>query len=140
MKGITEMTEQEILALTEEDVQKLIKLRMMEEGIKIMDKPEVPELFEIEPADLKTFTIPFFEDYAFTDMEEANAVAEALRNAKTLRKVEYDWNKLGTTTNTSSRKINTITLSSQTLRLTVALCIQVNYTKRFPTLPYRTRL
>lgn len=38
MKGITEMTEQEILALTEEDVQKLIKLRMMEEGIKIMDK------------------------------------------------------------------------------------------------------
>lgn len=61
MKGITEMTEQEILALTEEDVQKkLIKLRMMEEGIKIMDKPEVPELFEIEPADLKMFTIPFF--------------------------------------------------------------------------------
>ena len=95
MKGITEMTEQEILALTEEDVQKLIKLRMMEEGIKIMDKPEVPELFEIEPADLKVFTIPFFEGYAFTDMEEANAVAEALRNAKTLRKVEYDWNKLG---------------------------------------------
>ena len=33
MKGITEMTEQEILALTEEDVQKMIKLRMMEEGI-----------------------------------------------------------------------------------------------------------
>lgn len=31
------MTEQEILALTEEDVQKMIKLRMMEEGIKIMD-------------------------------------------------------------------------------------------------------
>ena len=28
----------------------MIKLRMMEEGIKIMDKPEVPELFEIEPA------------------------------------------------------------------------------------------
>lgn len=40
MKGITEMTEQEILALTEEDVQKMIKLRMMEEGIKIMDKPQ----------------------------------------------------------------------------------------------------
>ena len=34
MKKITEMTEQEILALTEEDVQKIIKLRMMEEGIK----------------------------------------------------------------------------------------------------------
>ena len=165
MKGFTEMTEQEILALTEEDVQKLIKLRMMEEGIKIMDKPEVPELFEIEPADLKVFTIPFFEGYAFTDMEEANAVAEALRNAKPFAKLNTigtnseattnissrnnakpfaKLNTIGTnseaTTNISSRKINTITLSSQTLRLTVALYIQVNYTKRFQTLPHRTRL
>lgn len=140
MKGITEMTEQEILALTEEDVQKLIKLRMMEEGIKIMDKPEVPELFEIEPADLKVFTIPFFEGYAFTDMEEANAVAEALRNAKPFAKLNTIGTNSEATTNISSRKINTITLSSQTLRLTVALCIQVNYTKRFQTLPHRTRL
>lgn len=95
MKKITEMTEQEILALTEEDVQKMIKLQMMEEGIKIMDKPQVPELFDIEPADLEVFTIPFLGDFAFTSMEDANAVAEALRNAKTLRKVEYDWNKMG---------------------------------------------
>lgn len=62
MKGITEMTEQEILALTEEDVQKLIKLRMMEEGIKIMDKPKIPELFEIEPADIR-LTYKFATDY-----------------------------------------------------------------------------
>ena len=34
MKKITEMTEQEILALTDEDVQKMIKLRMMEEALK----------------------------------------------------------------------------------------------------------
>jgi hypothetical protein len=54
MKGFTEMTEQEILALTEEDVQKLIKLRMMEEGIKIMDKPKIPELFEIEHLSLSS--------------------------------------------------------------------------------------
>lgn len=60
MKGITEMTEQEILALTEEDVQKMIKLRMMEEGIKIMDKPKIPELFEIEPADIQYFSIPLW--------------------------------------------------------------------------------
>ena len=95
MKTINEMTEQEILALTEEDVQKMIKLRMMEEGIKIMDKPQVPELFEIEPADLKVFTIPLLSNFAFTDMEEANAVAEALMKAKTLRKVDYDWNRMG---------------------------------------------
>lgn len=55
------MTDQEILALTEEDVQKLIKLRMMEEGIKIMDKPKIPELFEIEPADIQYFSIPLLD-------------------------------------------------------------------------------
>lgn len=95
MKNINEMTEQEILALTEEDVQKMIKLRMMEEGIKIMDRPRVPELFEVEPADLEIFTIPILSGFAFTNMEEANAVAKALIKAKTLRKVDYDWQKNG---------------------------------------------
>lgn len=42
MKNISEMTEQEIIALSDEDVQKMIKLRMMEEGIKLLDKPKVP--------------------------------------------------------------------------------------------------
>jgi len=95
MKKITEMTEQEILALTEEDVQKIIKLRMMEEGIKIMDKPKVPELFEIAPADVQIFTIPILDGFAFTDMEEVTKVAEVLQNVNSLRKVDYDWNKLG---------------------------------------------
>ena len=89
------MTEQEILALTEEDVQKLIKLRMMEEGIKIMDKPKIPELFEIEPADIQYFSIPLLDGFAFTDINEATKVAEILKSAKSLRKVDYDWNKLG---------------------------------------------
>lgn len=95
MKGFTEMTDQEILALTEEDVQKLIKLRMMEEGIKIMDKPKIPELFEIEPADIQYFSIPLLDGFAFTDINEATKVAEILKSAKSLRKVDYDWNKLG---------------------------------------------
>jgi hypothetical protein len=95
MKQITEMTEQEILALTEEDVQKMIKLRMMEEGIKLLDKPKVPELFEIEPADIQYFSIPLLDGFVFTDLEEATKVAETLKNAKSLRKVDYDWNKIG---------------------------------------------
>ena len=53
--------------------------------------PEVPELFEIEPADLKVFTIPFFEGYALQTWKKRNAGSRRLRNAKTLRKVEYDW-------------------------------------------------
>lgn len=95
MKRINEMTEQEIIALSDEDVQKMIKLRMMEEGIKLLDKPKVPELFEIEPTDIQYFSIPLLEGFAFTNLEEATKVAETLKNAKSLRKVDYDWNKLG---------------------------------------------
>lgn len=67
----------------------------MEEGIKLLDKPKVPELFEIEPTDIQYFSIPLLEGFAFTNLEEATKVAETLKNAKSLRKVDYDWNKLG---------------------------------------------
>lgn len=95
MKNINEMTEQEILALSENDIQNMIKFRMMEEGIKVIDKPKKPELFEIEPADQKVYVIPILNGYAFTDFAEAQKVADALREAKSFRKIDYDWNKLG---------------------------------------------
>lgn len=95
MKKINEMTEQEILALSEQDIQNMIKFRMMEEGIKIIDKPKKPELFEIEPADKKVYIIPILNGYAFTDFAEAQKVSDALQNAKSFKKIEYDWNKLG---------------------------------------------
>lgn len=68
---------------------------MMEEGIKVIDKPKKPELFEIEPADQKVYVIPILNGYAFTDFAEAQKVADALREAKSFRKVDYDWDKLG---------------------------------------------
>jgi hypothetical protein len=95
MKKINEMTEQEILALSEQDIQNMVKFRMMEEGIKIIDKPKKPELFEIEPADKKVYIIPILDGYAFTDFAEAQKVSEALQSAKSFRKVDCDWNKLG---------------------------------------------
>lgn len=95
MKKINEMTEQEILALSEQDIQNMIKFRMMEEGIKVIDKPKKPELFEIEPADQKVYVVPILDGYAFTDFADAQKVADALREAKSFRKVDYDWNKLG---------------------------------------------
>lgn len=134
------MTEQEILALTEEDVQKLIKLRMMEEGIKIMDKPKIPELFEIEPADIQYFSIPLLDGFAFTDINEAIKVAEILKSAKSLRKVDYDWNKLGS--DYKFLKIVRNTSLMETLILTSFQdgLIRMNYMLRFQALPHRTRL
>lgn len=94
MKKIAEMTEQEILALTEEDVEKQVKLRMMEEGVKIMGEPEYEPLNEVARPDVLAFTISGFVGYVFTDMEEAAGISEVLRNAKSIRKVEYSRTKL----------------------------------------------
>lgn len=140
MKGFTEMTDQEILALTEEDVQKLIKLRMMEEGIKIMDKPKIPELFEIEPADIQYFSIPLLDGFAFTDINEATKVAEILKSAKSLRKVDYDWNKLGSDYKFLKRVRNTSLMGTLILTSFQDGLIRMNYMLRFQTLPHRTRL
>ena len=139
MKGFTEMTDQEILALTEEDVQKLIKLRMMEEGIKIMDKPKIPELFEIEPADIQYFSIPLLDGFAFTDINEATKVAEILKSAKSLRKVDYGIN-LGVITSSLKRVRNTSLMGTLILTSFQDGLIRMNYMLRFQTLPHRTRL
>lgn len=95
MKTIRELTEQEILSLTDEQVDNLIKLELMNSGIKIMDKPKVPELFEIDPADVTCYSIPILDAYVFTDFEEAKRVADALKSAKSFRSISYDWNRLG---------------------------------------------
>lgn len=134
------MTEQEILALTEEDVQKMIKLRMMEEGIKIMDKPKIPELFEIEPADIQYFSIPLLDGFAFTDINEATKVAEILKSAKSLRKVDYDWNKLGSDYKFLKRVRDTSLMGTLILTSFQDGLIRMNYMLRFQTLPHRTRL
>ena len=96
MKKINEMTEQEILNLTEEEIQKMIKLRLAEEGIKIMESPKVPKLFEIDAPDLTVYTIPCLGDnLCFLDLNEANAMLELLIKSKSLGLADYDWNKLG---------------------------------------------
>lgn len=134
------MTEQEILALTEEDVQKLIKLRMMEEGIKIMDKPKIPELFEIEPADIQYFSIPLLDGFAFTDINEATKVAEILKSAKSLRKVDYDWNKLGSDYKFLKKSEKYKFNGNSDLTSFQDGLIRMNYMLRFQALPHRTRL
>lgn len=138
MKKINEMTEQEIFALSDEDVQKMIKLRMMEEGVKLMDKPKVPELFEIEPADIQYFSIPLLDGFAFTDFEEATKVAEMLKSAKSLRKVDWDY-KLGSDYKYLEKENDTSLTEDLTLTFFRVGLTLSSYTPRFQTLPHRTK-
>ena len=47
MKKINEMTEQEILVLSEKDIQNMIKFRMMEEGIKVLTSLRNPNYLKL---------------------------------------------------------------------------------------------
>ena len=134
MKNISEMTEQEIIALSDEDVQKMIKLRMMEEGIKLLDKPKVPELFEIEPADTQYFSIPLLL-----------TLRKLLRLRKSW-KVQSLYEKLITigidlevNTSTLKRVNDTSSTGTQILIFFQAGLTPMNYMLRFQILPHRTR-
>lgn len=90
------MTEQEVLSLTDEDIQKMQKLAMAKAGIAIMDEPKVPELFDITPPDLVVSTVYMIGDMVgFTDPVEAVAFVKFLKDAKSLVRVDYDYNKAG---------------------------------------------
>lgn len=112
---------------------------MMEEGIKLLDKPKVPELFEIEPADTQYFSIPLLDGFAFTDIEEATKVAEILKSAKSLRKVDYDWNRLGSEYKYLKKSERYKFNGNSDLIFFQAGLTPMNYMLRFQILPHRTR-
>ena len=96
MKTINELTEKEILNLSDAEVQKMIKLRLAEEGIKIMDLPKKPELFEIAQPDTIVYQITALgESISFSDINEANSVLDLLLKCSSIGLVNYDYNKLG---------------------------------------------
>ena len=96
MKSISELTEQEILALTTEDVELLIKFKKVQEGIKLIPKPKTPSYFEITPPDKVVYSCTLFGDgLVFEDIEELNNVINVIKGTASKFRLEYDWNKLG---------------------------------------------
>lgn len=70
MKWIDELSEQEILALTDEDVFAMVRYQCAVQGIRIVEAPEEPKRVNMEPA-LKFYEVEryLFENQA--DAEEA---------------------------------------------------------------------
>lgn len=96
MKTISEMTELEILSLTDEDVSVRIKLKKAEEGIQLIDKPQEPSYFNIEEPNITVYTCGLFgDDLVFQSIEELTNVVESIKKAKTKTKLSYDYSKLG---------------------------------------------
>ena len=87
MLRFTEMTDAELLALTETELEELIDLECAYEGIPLLPpKPEEP----IKPANLRPDTSVFhFDDIYITDPEEARRAEELLRSFTSIVKLEW---------------------------------------------------
>lgn len=96
MKKINELTEQEIIVLSEDDVDLIIKLRKAEEGIKFVPRPITPIYFEVTPPDMTIYSCALFgDDLVFEDVTEANAVLDVIKNCTSKFRTDYNYNKLG---------------------------------------------
>ncbi len=96
MQKITELTDQEIFNLTDDQVELMVKLRKAEEGIKLVEKPKQPSYFNVTEPDKTVYSCELFGDtLAFESVEELNTVITAIQNTSTKYCLEYDYNKAG---------------------------------------------
>lgn len=72
MKALENMTDAELTALTDEEIDDIIKLKKAEAGIKILRLPVYPELRPIPTPDVEVYEVA---GYAFTDKEIAQKFA-----------------------------------------------------------------
>ena len=56
MKQIKDLTEQEVLNLTDDDVILRIKLKKAEEGVMLLPAPQVPSYFDIKKPEKTVYT------------------------------------------------------------------------------------
>ena len=92
MKTINELSEVEILALTSEEIEGMIKYKMAEEGVKLLKKPEEPDYHKIPDPDKTVFVCPLFGDsLVFENMDEANSVIDVLRGCMSKNRIANDW-------------------------------------------------
>lgn len=93
MKKVSEMTEQEIMALSDEEVKVHIKFRMAEEGVKLVAKPKPPEYFKVDAPDKPVFKCGLFgDDLVFDEFDELNELLNTIQKMSVCRS-EYDYNR-----------------------------------------------
>jgi hypothetical protein len=88
MKKINELTEQEILDLTDEQVEKMVKLYWAEEGVKMLKEPEKPKYHEVPKEDLTRYMSNVF-NCTFADFEEAKKAHDFIKELKSLKNYSY---------------------------------------------------
>jgi hypothetical protein len=91
MKKIEDYTESELINLTTEEVERIIKLHLVDEGIKLVKKPEEPKLHKLPEKDLVGYTVPNVS-FVFEKKETAEEIATILRNNfSNLKSISSSW-------------------------------------------------
>ncbi len=95
MKNINELTENEILALTDEDISKMINYKKAEEGFKFMDYPICGKKHPITNPDKQVYNcILMGNNVSFTDIQELNKLVKLLQSFKTMCSINYSYQYL----------------------------------------------
>lgn len=91
MKDWKMLTEEELDALTSEQVDMYVKLIYAEEGIPLVCKPEKVHIEPINP-DKTVYQLNAINSIVFCDLNEAEKVAEVLKSCKSLGHTDYKSN------------------------------------------------
>ncbi len=93
MKRIKEMSDEELLALTEEDISFHIKFTMAERGIPIFPPPDKVELIDVETEGEQFYKCEdLFSNLLFRSAEDAQKVLNLFEEIKVCR-FSKDWNE-----------------------------------------------
>ena len=90
MKLIENLTEQEILNLTDEQVRDLCTSEHIVRGVKIPIAPKKPEIKEIDKPNSIYYYIEAFPNYLFTTINDTKKVYDAIMAVRSnMRSLEY---------------------------------------------------
>lgn len=81
MQYINELSEQEILKLTQDELDRMVKFKMAQDGLKFYIRPEEPKYHELPDADIEVYQV---NDVQFTFFKQE----DALKVAKLLKEIE----------------------------------------------------
>lgn len=92
MKQFNELTEKEINNLTQEEIDMYVKLIKAENGIKIIQKPLVPDYFKVKEPDITVYyTEKFGKQLVFEDLKEAEKLVQTLTSFETVSQSDYNY-------------------------------------------------
>lgn len=92
MKNINELSDKEIIKLSNEDLELMIKFKQAQAGIKIIEKPVEPKYKDLPKPDISLYQVKGYE-YLFTSEKIALGLANFLReHSNELRKSEFGYN------------------------------------------------